>query len=228
MITETDPKRLWKLWKGHMTTLPEMTEHQRNILKRWGFLREEIMNFEMEQLVKDGMKGLIIQIKECNKCELAKTASRKVIGRGNPNPTYLFIGEAPGETEDQNGIPFSGASAGPLNEMIAYMGLKETEYAIINAVKCHPPENRTPTPYELGECHQFLRAQVHLLNPRIILLLGEVASTAFTVERLKRGKPTWFSNGRLVIKVFHPAALLYSPERIPLQKQYLDNLKEFQ
>lgn len=166
------------------------------------------------------------QILDCTACDLCKSATRKVIGRGSKDPTILFIGEAPGAKEDETGVPFVGPSGKQLNKMVEYLSIIKEDYAIVNAVKCRPPNNRNPTTQEIYACKPFLKEQIKSLNPKIIILLGNISEKAISIMPLERGKIYTFS-GRIVIKVYHPAALLYQRSRIKEQKEYLDKLKEW-
>lgn len=165
-------------------------------------------------------------ILDCTLCDLHKGVTKKVIGKGSFDPIILFIGEAPGEKEDKAGIPFVGPAGKQLDKMIEYLGLKEKDYAVINVIKCRPPNNRDPTKEEIKACKPFLKNQISSLDPRIIVLLGNTSEKAISAISLVRGKVYTFS-GRIVIKVFHPAALLYLPKRIIEQKKFLDKLKEW-
>ncbi len=128
------------------------------------------------------MKEIITEIHKCQSCDLHKTTNKKVIGRGSYNPKYLFIGEAPGSEEEKQGVPFVGKSGKLLEEWIKYLGIKDDEYAIINCVKCRPPENRDPTFIELERCEFFLKEQIKFLNPKNIIILGRIALNLLTIE----------------------------------------------
>ena len=173
---------------------------------------------EWEQLSQD--------IQNCKKCDLYKNIRNKVISRrhGCHNPPVLFVGEAPGEKEDKLGLPFVGRSGNMLNEMINYMNLKD--FTIINAVKCRPPNNRNPSPDEIKACSEFFYAQIKILNPKIIVLLGETAIKAFGIDKLDRGKIITFKS-KHIVKVFHPAALLRNRSRIKVQETYLDTIVDY-
>lgn len=108
----------------------------------------------------------------------------------------LFIGEAPNKNEDETGIPFCGRAGKVLDELIAYMDLTENEYAIINTVKCRPPNNRKPTQKELKTCRPFLLAQIEILDPNVIILLGNTAEQAFSVSLLDWGEAAITPEGK--------------------------------
>lgn len=163
-------------------------------------------------------------ILDCTLCSLHKNTTKKVIGRGSLTPSVLFIGEGPGKMEDKTGIPFVGPAGKQLDKMIEYLELSKEDYAVINVVKCKTPNNRDPTKQEIEACKPFLNYQIESLKPKVIVLLGNIAEQAISIVPLVRGKVNMFS-GYIVIKVCHPAALLYQASRIPEQKKYLDVVK---
>lgn len=177
------------------------------------------------ELVKLGLKGITDNILECKRCQLYENATNKVIMRGSEKPKVLFIGEAPGKNEDEAGIPFCGRAGKVLDGLIDYMDLKENEYAIINTVKCRPPNNRKPTQNELRTCRPFLLAQIKLLDPEVIILLGNTAEQAFCVSSLDWGEAVVTSEGKHLMKIYHPAALLYRRSLMEQQKQMIDRNK---
>lgn len=174
------------------------------------------------ELVKLGLKGITARVLECKKCRLHENATNKVIIRGSERPKVLFIGEAPGKNEDESGIPFCGKAGKVLDELIDYMALEENEYAIINTVKCRPPNNRKPTQNELKTCRPFLLAQIELLDPEVIILLGNTAEQAFCVSPLKWGEAVNMQEGKYLVKLYHPAALLYRRSLMEQQKEMID------
>lgn len=128
--------------------------------------------------------------------------------------------------EDKTGIPFVGPAGKQLDKMAEYLELSKKDYAVVNVLKCKTPGNRDPTSEEIETCKPFLKSQIKELNPKVIILLGNVAEKAISIVSLTRGKIYMFS-GIIVIKVYHPAALLYQASRIPEQKQYLDRVREW-
>ncbi|MBC7084910.1 MAG: uracil-DNA glycosylase [Methanomethylovorans sp.] len=178
------------------------------------------------ELVEMGLDGITTTILECKRCQLHENATNKVIMRGGKHPKVLFVGEAPGKNEDETGIPFCGRAGKILDELIDYMGLKENEYAIINTVKCRPPNNRKPTHKEILTCQPFLYAQIELLNPKIIILLGNTAEKAFCFSSLNWGKKVSTPDGKYFIKIYHPAALLYRRYLMEKQKEMIEINKD--
>lgn len=162
-------------------------------------------------------------IKQCSKCPLRAGATNPVIMKGSHAPDLLFIGEAPGKTEDMTGIPFTGRAGKVLDEIIAYMGLTDKDYAVINTVKCRPPDNRKPKKNEILACRPFMQAQIRLLSPRVMVLLGNTAEEAFCMGTKLDWGVAKESDGIHILKLFHPAALIYQRSRFDEQKRLIDN-----
>ncbi len=154
------------------------------------------------------------KIKNCKKCDLWKTRTNFVFGVGNPNAELVVIGEAPGADEDAQGEPFVGRAGQLLNKILASTGFMRDDVFICNILKSRPPGNRNPLPEEVEVCKPYLLKQLKLINPKLILLLGKVASESLlkTKEPLAklRGK-THDYKGWKVRVTFHPAALLRNP-----------------
>jgi len=150
----------------------------------------------------------------CVKCNLAKTRTQVVYGVGNPNADLMFIGEAPGRDEDEQGKPFVGRAGQLLTDIIKAMKLTRDDVYIANVVKCRPPENRNPEPDELDACRPYIRQQVEIIQPRVIVTLGKFALQSLTEKAYGitavRGK--WLEyNGVRVMPTYHPAYLLRTP-----------------
>ena len=156
------------------------------------------------------------EIGNCQRCKLAPTRTHIVFGSGNPDAELVFVGEAPGYDEDQQGLPFVGRAGQLLTKIIESIDLKRENVYICNVLKCRPPENRNPEPDEVASCNPFLRKQLAAIRPKIVCCLGTFAAqtvlqTAAPISRL-RGK--FFDlDGMRVIATFHPAYLLRSPEK---------------
>jgi uracil-DNA glycosylase len=147
----------------------------------------------------------------CTKCRLAEGRTQVVWADGNLDSEVLFIGEAPGFHEDQQGLPFVGAAGQLLDRLLAEVGLDRSTVAIVNVLKCRPPGNRDPLPDEIESCRPYLQAQLAYMQPRVIVTLGNFA-TRFILEQpigitRARGQRFW-RNGSTVIPTFHPAAAL--------------------
>ncbi len=147
----------------------------------------------------------------CQACELGRSRTNVVVGRGNVNAPILFVGEGPGEQEDKQGLPFVGAAGQLLDILLEALMLKSDEYYIANVVKCRPPNNRVPTDDEAEKCLPYLRNQVALVRPQIIVCLGSTAAKYVIAKDIKitqiRGR--WIERkGYWIMPTFHPAALL--------------------
>ena len=118
-------------------------------------------------------------IADCKKCRLCEGRTQVVPGAGNPHAEIMFIGEAPGKNEDLQGIPFIGAAGKFLNEMLETIGLKREDIFIANTVKCRPPNNRDPLPDEIETCLPYLKQQILLIRPKIIVTLGRFSLNLF-------------------------------------------------
>lgn len=150
----------------------------------------------------------------CQKCALAKSRTNVVFGAGNRNADLLFVGEAPGQQEDLQGIPFVGRAGQLLDKILAAIQLERKEVYIANILKCRPPNNRTPNSEEIEKCEPYLLNQIDLIKPAVIVCLGLTAArTLLRVElnlRDMRGKIYNYHGVDLVV-TYHPAALLRNP-----------------
>ena len=156
----------------------------------------------------------------CQKCALCQTRQKVVFGTGNRNAEVLFIGEGPGANEDEQGLPFVGRAGQLLDKMLAGVGLsRERNIFIANTVKCRPPQNRDPLPEEQEACLDWLREQVRLLRPKIIVCLGRISACRFIDPDFKvtRQHGQFFEkNGVLMMGTLHPAAILRNPNQKPM------------
>ncbi len=156
------------------------------------------------------------QVAVCTKCELHQGRTQTVFGVGDKQASWLVIGEAPGAEEDRRGEPFVGRAGQLLNAMLRAIGLSREQVYIANILKCRPPKNRDPRPSEVAHCEPYLKRQIELLDPAIILAVGRVAAQ----NLLKNDTPIGRMRGRLyhygdnaipVVVTYHPAYLLRSP-----------------
>jgi DNA polymerase len=151
---------------------------------------------------------------QCQACALAQTRTRLVFGAGNPKAELMFVGEAPGYDEDQQGMPFVGAAGQLLTKIIEAMKLKREDVYIANCLKCRPPQNRNPLPGEIAACHPILSEQIRIIEPKIICALGKFAAQTLlkSEEPISRLRGRFFDFGRAkLIATFHPAYLLRNP-----------------
>ncbi|SDW96698.1 uracil-DNA glycosylase [Tepidimicrobium xylanilyticum] len=150
-------------------------------------------------------------VKSCYRCPLSKSRTNVVFGEGNPRAKLMFVGEGPGFNEDRMGRPFVGRAGQLLDRMIEAIDLKREEVYIANIVKCRPPNNRNPLESESDICIEFLRWQVKIIDPTIIVCLGAVAARNIIDENFKitKERGIWINRGKYhIIATYHPAALL--------------------
>ena len=155
----------------------------------------------------------------CRRCPLCETRTHVVFGQGVPNAEVLFVGEGPGASEDEQGLPFVGRSGQLLDKYLYAIGLdRHTNAYIGNIVKCRPPQNRDPLPEESQACMPWLQEQIRLIGPRIIVCLGRVAAKQLIDPgfAITKDHGRFFEReGRLLMATYHPAALLRNPAAKP-------------
>lgn len=159
----------------------------------------------------DDLELLRQTVLECRRCCLRQGARGVVFGEGNPNAEIMFVGEGPGQTEDELGRPFVGRAGQLLDLMLKSHGFSREETFIANIVKCRPPGNRLPTPQEVEACLPNLMAQIRIIRPKIIVTLGALASQTLIDPglRVTRDRGKWFEKeGISYLVTFHPAAVL--------------------
>ncbi len=162
----------------------------------------------------DSLPVLNSRISGCMKCRLGTTRKKFVFGVGSPNAKLVLIGEAPGADEDEQGEPFVGRAGQLLNKILVAVQLRREDVYICNILKCRPPNNRDPLPDEVDACEPFLKKQVEIMSPKLILCLGRVAAqtllkTNATLSELRTN--IYVYQGIRVLVTFHPAALLRNP-----------------
>jgi uracil-DNA glycosylase family 4 len=158
------------------------------------------------------------QVAGCTRCRLSQARTQVVFGVGSPRADLMFVGEAPGFHEDQQGIPFVGQAGQLLTKLLAGIGMARDDVYVANVLKCRPPGNRDPAPDEIEACESHLFRQIELIRPRVVATLGNFAT------KLLSGKPTGITRvhgqeqertlgGRRVLlyPIYHPAAALYTP-----------------
>jgi DNA polymerase len=167
---------------------------------------------------REELKLLYAQVRDCTRCPLHHGRTNAVFGAGNADAELMFIGEAPGASEDRLGLPFVGAAGKLLDKLLAEIGLDRKDVWIGNVLRCRPPDNRDPQPREIEACQEYLFEQVRLIQPSVICTLGNFST------KLLRGDTTGISrlHGRDEVRVigpravrlyplYHPAAALYTP-----------------
>jgi uracil-DNA glycosylase family 4 len=169
----------------------------------------------------------------CTRCVLSRGRTQVVFGVGNPDADLMFVGEAPGFHEDQQGVPFVGQAGKLLDRLLAGIGLQRSDTYIANVLKCRPPGNRDPMPEEIASCEPHLWRQIELIQPRLVATLGNFAT------KLLSGKPlgitrvhgqdqevTLGGNSVLLYPLYHPAAALYTPRMLTVLEEDFARIPE--
>ena len=176
------------------------------------------------------LEQLFEEVKGCTKCQLAHSRTNPVFGSGNESAEIVFVGEAPGYYEDQQGEPFVGAAGKLLTELLGSIDLKREDVYIGNVLKCRPPQNRNPLPEEIELCKPYLFRQLEIIKPRIICTLGNFATQTILDKRVPissvRAKPSQIGN-YFVFPLYHPAAALHRGNMIEPLREDFKKLKEF-
>jgi DNA polymerase len=177
----------------------------------------------------DSLEKVAGEVRGCPLCKLSRSRKNAVPGEGNLSAKIMFIGEAPGKTEDEKGRPFVGAAGRVLDQVLTQAGLDRSEVFITNVVKCRPPNNREPENDEITACRAYLERQISLINPNIICILGKTAFSS-----LLEGESITASRGKLIRRrgrkyflTLHPAATIYNRKMLPLLEKDLKKLVEY-
>lgn len=181
----------------------------------------------------ESLDAVAAAIRDCRKCFLCQGRTQTVPGEGNPGARLLCVGEGPGETEDRTGRPFVGKAGELLTSILAAIDLPRETVYIANVVKCRPPQNRKPTPDEMAACLPYLRQQIQLIRPRVILAMGATAAEGLLGAKSSlgdlRNKVHRFDGIPLIV-TYHPAALLRNPnwkkptwDDVRIARQLLDD-----
>jgi uracil-DNA glycosylase family 4 len=178
--------------------------------------RGEVSSLAQASLGASGLKLVREEIGDCRRCGLAGGRQNIVFGVGNPDAHLVFVGEAPGADEDQQGEPFVGKAGQLLTKMIEAMGYRREDVYICNVIKCRPPGNRNPEPDEVASCEPFLKKQLAALRPRVIVTLGKFAAQCLLrdetpISRLRGSFRSY--EGIQLMPTFHPAYLLRDPSK---------------
>ncbi len=197
-------------------------------LKQLGFNYTSVFPYKEEEsnlLLPNTLEKLKKQALECHLCELSKSRTHVVFGEGDPHAALMFVGEAPGSSEDSMGKPFVGRSGELLTKMIEnVLHLKRENVYIANIVKCRPPNNRTPTPIEAHTCQPYLLKQIELIKPKLIVALGATAYHYLTGDETPISKIRGIlqqQENYTIIPTYHPSYLLRNPSA---KKEVFDDL----
>jgi uracil-DNA glycosylase family 4 len=183
---------------------------------------------------REALKGVLAQARSCTRCaELAATRKTVVFGAGNADAELMFVGEAPGASEDEQGVPFVGRAGKLLSQLLEEIGLTREDSFVCNVLKCRPPGNRDPQPIEIDNCHEYLLRQVELIEPSVICSLGNFSTKLLRgdptgITRL-HGRPEVIELGSRAVRlypIFHPAAALYTPRMLETLREDFARLPE--
>jgi uracil-DNA glycosylase len=183
---------------------------------------------------REALKEVWEQARNCVRCtELAATRKTVVFGSGNADADLMFVGEAPGANEDEQGVPFVGRAGKLLDKLLEEIDLSRSDVFVANVLKCRPPNNRDPLPGEIDNCKEYLHRQVELIEPTVICTLGNFSTKLLRgdttgITRL-HGQPEVLTLGRRVVRlypIFHPAAALYMPRTLELLREDFLRLPE--
>jgi DNA polymerase len=172
------------------------------------------------------LDALRTEASSCTRCALSKTRTQVVFGNGHPHADLMFVGEAPGFHEDQQGIPFVGQAGKLLDRLLAGIGLTRADVYVANTIKCRPPGNRDPLPEEKQQCEPWLFRQIGLVKPKVVATLGNHATKQLTgketgITRV-HGQPQQAVYGSTTVTIFplyHPAAALYTPAMLKVLEE---------
>ena len=183
---------------------------------------------------REALKEVLAQARECVRCtELAATRKTVVFGAGNADAELMFVGEAPGASEDERGLPFVGRAGKLLDTLLGEIGLARSDVFVANVLKCRPPGNRDPLPLEIENCQEYLLRQVELIQPAVICTLGNFSTKLLRgdptgITRL-HGQPQVIALGARAVRlypIYHPAAALYTPRMLETLREDFARLPE--
>jgi uracil-DNA glycosylase len=183
---------------------------------------------------REALKQLYLdEARDCVRCPLAQTRTQVVFGAGDADADLMFVGEAPGRSEDEAGLPFVGQAGKLLDRLLHEIGLERGQVFIANVLKCRPPNNRDPMPGEIQACQDYLRRQVELIEPRVICTLGNFSTKLLRADptgitRL-HGRPEVRAVGSRAVRLcplYHPAAALYTPSTLETLREDFARIPE--
>lgn len=218
-------------WEVELFRTVELLKMQLNTLKESGMTyisthNEDVLKDKLNIInPKDLLDEVKLQLKDCQRCKLCHGRTNIVFGTGNPHSSLVFVGEGPGADEDRLGEPFVGRAGQLLTKMIIAMGLTREEVYICNVVKCRPPQNRDPEADEIEACEPFLKKQLAIIKPKIIVGLGRYACQTLlkTTTPMSKLRGQWVTyEGIKFMPTFHPAYLLRNP---PAKKEVWEDLQ---
>jgi uracil-DNA glycosylase family 4 len=204
------------------TPLASVLQYWRTLGFRWLALPEATRQREQQ------LRELQATVQRCRLCPLHPNRRQAVLGVGDPWSPMLFVGEGPGAQEDIEGQPFVGAAGQLLTKALWMVGIDRRRVYIANVVKCRPSENRTPRPSEMSACFPYLRRQIEILRPALLVPMGNPAMSMILGRTgIQQWRGQWFQkNGVWVVPIYHPAYVLRNPEAFPLLLNDLRQIAE--
>ncbi len=177
---------------------------------------------------RERLKSFFLKIRDCRECGLHVSRNRFVFGGGSAYAEIMFVGEAPGKNEDLQGVPFVGRAGSILDELLESIEMTRKDVFIANVLKCRPPGNRDPQMEEINTCKEYLFRQIEIIDPKIICTLGR-HSTQLILDTREgitglRGK-VFKKDGRIILPINHPAAVLYNPSRMEILRSDFNKIK---
>ncbi len=225
MGTTTDPK--WRVRVPAQESAPSIQQEAGSFQQEAGSFQKEAGSLDPADDQAGQLAAVRAFIGDCTRCKLHTLGRKQVVfGTGNPNADLMFVGEAPGADEDEQGVPFVGRAGQLLTKIIEAIGMERSDVYIANVIKCRPPGNRNPEADEVATCEPFLAQQIDIVKPRVIVALGTFAAhlllrTDAPISRI-RGVIHEY-RGASLIPTFHPAYLLRSPDR---KREVWDDMKK--
>lgn len=219
-----ESKRLYYLdqmgiqaWVSNKHVVEEVQKQHDQAIRDVDVARKESLSTQ-EIKIASSLDELKKTVSECTLCDLHRSRKQTVFGTGHPAAEWLIIGEAPGADEDQMGEPFVGRAGQLLTSMLRAMGLAREEVFIANILKCRPPNNRDPQAEEVEHCASYLRQQIELIQPKIILVVGRIAAQSLLnvdtpIGKMRGQKFSYQDTTIPVVATYHPAYLLRSPQQ---------------
>lgn len=172
---------------------------------------------------------LVSDVRSCEKCDLCRTRTNIVFGEGNYRADIMFIGEGPGQVEDETGRPFVGPAGRMLDQLLGEIGLNRADVYIANVLKCRPPRNRDPRPEEIQACMPYVRGQIAFVRPKMIVGLGRFGAGLVLGRDVRMTQEHGTVNhvkSFTIIPTYHPAALLHNPDNVPLARSDFQVIRE--
>ncbi|MCY4050875.1 MAG: uracil-DNA glycosylase [Gammaproteobacteria bacterium] len=207
------------IWKSRLPSDNDLTQGDLNIEDEIEQIEEPISN-EVVPRQFANLEEIASAVRSCRLCQLSHERKNAVPGTGNPTAEWMFVGEAPGQDEDLQGKPFVGRSGQLLNSMFAALGLTRDQVFIANVIKCRPPRNRDPSDDEVFQCTPYLKAQIAMIQPRVIVALGRISARLLLdahektpISELRGDVHTYEKTGIPLVVTYHPAYLLRSPDQ---------------